>query len=43
MLGDNKTSFTLIKDPESQNHTKHIDVIYHHIRELVENEKLVIE
>ena len=26
MLDDNKTSLTLIKDPVSQNRTKHIDV-----------------
>ena len=31
MLGNNKMSFTLIKDRESQNCTKHIDVIYYHV------------
>ena len=37
MLGANKTSLTLTNDLESQNQTNHIDVIYHHIRELVED------
>ena len=43
MLSDNETSFMLTKDPESQNHTKHIDVIHHYVRELVENRELAIE
>ena len=43
MLGDQKTHLTLTRDPESQNCTKHIDVIYHHVRELVENRELAIE
>ena len=43
MLGDNETSLTLTKDPESQNRTKHIDVMHHHVRELVENGELGIE
>ena len=43
MLGDNKTSLTLTRDPESQNRTKHINVIYHHIQELMENRELAIE
>ena len=29
MLGDNKMSLTLTRDPESQNHIKHINVMYH--------------
>ena len=40
MLSDNKTSFTLTRDLESQNSTKHIDVMYHHVRELMENGEL---
>ena len=43
MLGDNETSLTLTRDPESQNRTKQIDVIYHHVRESVENRDLAIE
>ena len=43
ILGDNKTSHTLTRDLESQNCTKHIDVIHHHVRELVENRELAIE
>ena len=43
MLGDNETSLMLTKDPESQNCIKHIDVIHHHVRELVENGKLAIK
>lgn len=38
MLGDNETSLTLTKNPESQNRTKHIDVMHHHVRGLVEME-----
>ena len=43
MLGDNETSLTLTKDPESQNRTKHIDVMHHHVRGLVEDGELAIE
>ena len=43
MLGDNEISLTLTKDPESQNRTKHIDVMHHYVRELVENGELAIE
>ena len=40
MLSDNKTSLTLIRDPESQNYIKHINVIHHHVQEFVENREL---
>lgn len=43
MLGDNETSLTLTKDPESQNRTKHIDLMHHHVRGLVEDGELGIE
>ena len=43
MLGDNETSLTLTKDLESQNQTKHIDVMHHHVYGLVEDGKLAIE
>lgn len=36
-------SFTLIKDFKSQNQTKHIDVIHHHVCGLVEDRKLAIK
>lgn len=43
MLGDNETSLTLTKDPESQNRTKHIDALHHHGQGLVEERELAIE
>lgn len=43
MLGDNETSLTLTRDPESQNRTKHIDVMHHHVRGLGEDGELAIE
>lgn len=41
ILGDNEN--TLIKDPESQNQTKHINVIYHQVWKLVKDGKLAIK
>lgn len=43
MLGDNKISFTLTRDPESQNCTKYIDVIHYHVRKLIKDGELVIK
>ena len=43
MLGDNKTSLILTRDPESQNYTKNIDVIHYHVKELLENGELAIK
>ena len=43
MLGDNKTSLTLTKDPKAQNRTKYINIIYYHIRELVKDRELEIK
>ena len=43
MLGDNEMRLTLTKNPESQNHTKHINVIHHHVRRLVEDGELEIK
>ena len=43
MFGNNKTSFTLTKDPKSQNWTKHINVMQHHVRKLVKDEELAID
>lgn len=42
ILGDNKINSILMGDLESQNQTKHIDVMYHHIHRLVEEGKLTI-
>lgn len=43
ILGDNKMSFTLTKDSKSQNRTKYIDIIYHHIQWLMADRKLGIK
>lgn len=43
MLSDNETSVILTKDPKSQNQTKHIDMIHHHVRGLVEDGELAID
>lgn len=43
MMGDNKTSLTLMKDSESQNCIKHINVIYYDIQGFVEDRELKIE
>lgn len=40
MLEDNKTSFTLTKNPKNQNRTKHIDVMHYYIWGLVEKREL---
>lgn len=40
ILKDIKISFTLTKNLESHNYTKYINVIYYHIQELVDKEKL---
>lgn len=43
ILGDNEMSFTLTKDPQSQNWIKQINVIYQHVRGLVEKKELLVE
>lgn len=43
MPNDNKTSFTLIKNPKSQNYTEHINVMYYHIEGLIKQKKLKIK
>ena len=40
--GDNETSIILTKNAESQLRTKHINMQYHYIRELVADKKVVI-
>ena len=43
MLGNNKTSFTLIKDPENQHRIKHIDVMHLYVQDLVKKGELEIK
>lgn len=43
MYGDNKGSINLTKNPEYHQRTKHIDVQYHYIRQLVEDRAVNIE
>ena len=43
MLDDNEMSFTLTRDPESQNRIKHIDVIHYQVCGLVEDGKILIK
>ncbi len=41
--GDNEMSIALTKNVESQHYTKHINVQYHYIRELVNEGKLIVK
>jgi hypothetical protein len=43
LLVDNQSSIRLAKNPEMHSRTKHIDVRFHYVRELVQNEPIVIE
>ena len=43
LYGNNEISIALTKNAESQHRTKHIDVQYHYIRELVNKRELTIE
>ena len=43
MLGDNETSFILTKELESQNCTKHIDIMNYHFYRWVKDEEFEIE
>lgn len=42
LLGDNESSIPLTMNIESQNRTKHIDVIHHFVREVVEDGELEV-
>lgn len=42
ILGNNEISLILIKNLESQNHTKHINIIYYQIQRLVKERELKI-
>ena len=43
LKGDNKASLNLIKNPESQHPTKHINVEHHYIQKFVNDKELEIE
>lgn len=43
LYGDNKTSITLTKNDESQHRTKHINVQYYYIRELIKERELEVK
>ena len=43
ILEENKTSFTLIRDSESQNQIKYIDIMYYHMKKLVKGKELSME
>lgn len=43
MLEDNEMSLILTKDPKSQNRIKYINVIYYHVRKLVEKKELLMK
>lgn len=42
MLGNNKISSILTKNPESQNKIKHIEVIYYHVKEFIKEGELAV-
>jgi len=42
LLGDNECANQLTRDPISHQRTKHIDLRYHHIRDLVEKDIVVV-
>lgn len=39
---ENESSISLAKNPEAQNRTKHIDVQYHYIREMINEKEMLI-
>lgn len=43
MLEDNGMSLILTRDPKSQNQIKYINVIYYHVRKLVEKKELLVK
>ena len=43
IYSDNQACIALAKDPVAHSRTKHIDVHYHYIRELVAREKTAVE
>jgi hypothetical protein len=43
MYGDNQGALALVKNPQLQERSKHIDIRYHFIRNLAEHKKLQIE
>ena len=43
LLDDNKGSLALTKNPEHHQRTKHIDIKYHYIRQLIEDNNVTID
>lgn len=43
MLGDNETNFILTKDFKSRNCTKHINVMHHYVRRMIEDREISIK
>ena len=43
LLGDNKGSLALTKNSEHYQRTKHIDIKYHYIRQLIEDNNVTID
>ena len=43
MLGDNQGALALMKNPHLHEHSKHIDICYHYIRDLAEKGKVDVE
>jgi hypothetical protein len=42
LYGDNQSSLTLIQNPQIHKRSKHINVAYHHVRDLVLNNRMEI-
>ena len=43
MLGDNQGAVALTENPHLHERSKHIDIVYHYIRDLVEKGKAFVE
>jgi hypothetical protein len=43
IFSDNQAYIALAKDPVAHSHTKHIDIRYHYIRELITGQKTTID
>ena len=43
LLCDNMSAISISKNPVQHSHTKHIDIQYHFIRELVEEKVIALE
>ena len=43
LLGDNKASLALVKNPEYHQRTKHIDIQYHYVRQVYEDDLIELD